>query len=112
MNAGLPGIHVSARRGGVIQSFADSATEALFHGQRGGKLKRLPADVRRVGLRKLDLLNGAHQLEDLRSPPGNRLESLKGDLRGFHSIRVNDQWRIVFRWTDAGPADVSLSDYH
>ena len=96
----------------MIQSFADSAPQALFHGQRGGKVKRFPADVRRVALRKLDVLNGAHQLKDLRSPPGNRLESLKGDRKGLHSIRVNDQWRIVFRWTDAGPAEVSLTDYH
>jgi len=96
----------------VIQSFADSATEALFHGQRGGKVRRFPADVCRVALRKLDVLNAAHQLADLRSPPGNRLEALKGDWKGFHSIRANDQWRIVFQWTDAGPAVVSLTDYH
>ena len=96
----------------MIQSFADSATEALFHGQRGGRAKRFPADVRPGALRKLDVLNAAHRLGDLRSPPGNRLEALKGDRRGLHSIRVNDQWRIVFRWTEAGPAEVSLTDYH
>ena len=96
----------------MIQSFADSATEALFHGQRSGKVKRFPSDVRKVALRKLDVLTAAHQLADLRSPPGNRLERLKGDRKGSHSVRVNDQWRIVFQWTDAGPADVSLTDYH
>lgn len=96
----------------MILSFADSATEALFHGQRGGKVKRFPPDVQRGAVRKLDMLNAAHQLKDLRSPPGNRLEALKGDYSGSHSIRVNDQWRIVFEWTDAGPAEVSLTDYH
>ncbi len=96
----------------MIQSFADSATSSLFHGQRAGKAKRFPADVRRVAVRKLDVLNAAQALKDLRSPPGNRLEALKGDLVGRHSIRVNDQWRIVFRWTEAGPAEVSLTDYH
>jgi proteic killer suppression protein len=58
------------------------------------------------------MLNAAHQLKDLQSPPGNRLGALKGDRRGLHSIRVNERWRVVFPWTDAGPADVSLTDYH
>jgi len=58
------------------------------------------------------MLNAAQTLEDLRVPPGNRLEALKGDRKGWHSIRVNDQWRIVFRWTDGGPANVRLDDYH
>lgn len=65
-----------------------------------------------VVARKLDVLDYAHALADLRSPPGNRLEALKGELRGMHSIRVNDQWRLVFRWTDAGPEDVDVIDYH
>jgi proteic killer suppression protein len=63
-------------------------------------------------LRKLDMLNAAIELIDLRVPPGNRLEALHGDRKGFHSIRVNDQWRIVFRWTSVGPERVSLTDYH
>ncbi len=58
------------------------------------------------------MLDYAKELRDLRAPPGNRLEALKGELEGFHSIRVNDQWRIVFRWTDSGPADVDICDYH
>ncbi|MGH9368681.1 MAG: type II toxin-antitoxin system RelE/ParE family toxin [Thermoanaerobaculia bacterium] len=58
------------------------------------------------------MLNAAHRLEDLRTPPGNRLEALKGDLKGLHGIRVNDQWRIVFCWTEGGPAEVRLTDYH
>ena len=96
----------------MIQSFADAVTEALFHGTSTAKVKRVPPDVRRVALRKLDMLNAAHQLEDMRSPPGNRLEALRGDLRGFHSVRVNEQWRVVFRWSKGGPSDVSLTDYH
>ena len=65
-----------------------------------------------MGPRKLDLLNAATNLDDLRAPPGNRLEALKGDLAGFHSIRINSQWRIIFRWTSSGPADVQIIDYH
>ena len=74
--------------------------------------KGFPADLLVVTRRKLVQLNAAAVLGDLAIPPGNRLEALKGDLRGCHSIRVNDQWRIIFRWTDAGPADVELIDYH
>lgn len=63
-------------------------------------------------MRKLDMLNAAHVLDDLKAPPGNRLEALKGDLAGFHSIRINSQWRIIFRWTPSGPEDVEIIDYH
>ncbi len=66
----------------------------------------------KIALRKLDMLNAAAELQDLRVPPGNRLEVLRGDLSGLHSVRVNDQWRLVFKWTDAGPASVRLVDYH
>ena len=69
-------------------------------------------DIVATALRKLDFLEAAHDLRDLRAPPGNRLEALRGDLAGFHSIRVNDQWRVVFRWTARGAEDVSLHDYH
>lgn len=96
----------------MIQSFGDRATEALFHGTTGGKLRKLPADLRRTACRKLDMLNAAVALKDLKSPPGNRLEALQGDLKGQHSIRINDQWRIVFRWSDIGPVEVSIVDYH
>jgi proteic killer suppression protein len=65
-----------------------------------------------VALRKLDMLNAAADLNDLNTPPGNRLEALKGDLKGFHSIRVNMQWRIIFKWRGGGAHDVSLIDYH
>lgn len=65
-----------------------------------------------AAVRKLDLLNAAHALLDLRSPPGNRLEQLKGDWAGFHSIRINDQWRVVFRWVEGQAHDVQIVDYH
>jgi toxin HigB-1 len=95
----------------AIHSFRDAATEDLFHGRNTSRVRRFPPEVVRVALRKLDVLNGAHRLNDLKAPPANRLEALKGDLAGFHSIRVNDQWRLIFRWDD-GVYDVSLTDYH
>jgi len=96
----------------MIASFGDKATAALYHGERGKAIRKFPPDVRKAALRKLDVLNGASSLQDLRSPPGNRLEALKGDWAGFHSIRVNDQWRIVFRWEGNDAHDVSVVDYH
>ena len=96
----------------MIASFGDKASAALYHGERGKAIRRLPPGIRGVALRKLDVLNGAAELGDLRSPPGNRFEALRGDLAGFHSIRVNDQWRIVFRWTDGDAHDVRIVDYH
>lgn len=74
--------------------------------------KGFPADLAKIARRKLIMVDAADFLEALRSPPGNRLEALKGELAGKHSIRINDQWRIVFRWTDAGPEDVEIMDYH
>jgi toxin HigB-1 len=74
--------------------------------------KGFPGDIVSVARRKLVQLNAASELSDLSVPPGNRLEALKGDLMGKHSIRINDQWRIVFRWSDAGPEDVEIIDYH
>ncbi|MBI4631149.1 MAG: type II toxin-antitoxin system RelE/ParE family toxin [Chloroflexi bacterium] len=96
----------------MIVSFRDTATEDLYHGRKTAKVRKFPGDILKVALRKLDVLNGAHKLEDLRSPPGNRLEALKGDLKDFHSVRVNDQWRIIFRWRKNSAHDVSLTDYH
>ncbi|MBI5365080.1 MAG: type II toxin-antitoxin system RelE/ParE family toxin [Planctomycetes bacterium] len=96
----------------MILSFADRATEALYHGETGGATKRIPVGIRATALRKLDMLDAAHDLRDLRVPPGNRLEALRGDLTGRHSVRINDQWRLVFRWTTTGPADVRILDYH
>lgn len=96
----------------MIVSFADGATEALFHGEGGRATRRLPPEIRAAAIRKLDMLNAARELGDLRAPPGNRLEALKGDLRGRHSIRVNDQWRIVFRWESGDAHHVEIVDYH
>jgi proteic killer suppression protein len=96
----------------MIVSFGDAATEAVFHGERSGRTRRFPRDVISTSQRKLDMLNAAVELRDLLVPPGNRLEALRGDLRGLHSIRVNDQWRLVFRWSERGPGDVRLLDYH
>lgn len=96
----------------MIASFRDRATEALFHGESGKAIRRIPSTIRAVAVRKLDMLNAARELGDLRAPPGNRLEALKGDLRGKHSIRINDQWRIVFRWESGDAHDVEIRDYH
>jgi toxin HigB-1 len=95
----------------VIASFADSATEALFHGDRS-RSRRIPPTIRAAAVRKLDMLNAAHTLEDMKVPPGNRLEALKGDLVGMHSVRVNRQWRVIFRWEGNNAHDVAIVDYH
>jgi proteic killer suppression protein len=96
----------------VIVSFGDAPTGDLFHGRQTARTRRIPAFVVGVALRKLDILNAAARLDDLRMPPGNRLEALKGDRHGFHSVRVNDQWRVVFRWEQDGAHAVRLTDYH
>jgi proteic killer suppression protein len=93
----------------VIRSFADRDTERLFHRE---PVRRFPAGLQHAMLRKLAVLDAAETLEDLRVPPGNRLEKLHGDRRGQHSIRVNDRWRICFRWTDGFADEVELVDYH
>jgi len=93
----------------VITSFADRRARDLFGRER---LKGLLEEIRRVALRKRLILDAAARIEDLRVPPGNRLEALQGDLRGFHSIRLNDQWRIVFRWSDGNASEVRVVDYH
>src|SRR6266849_6086839 len=95
----------------AIQSFANPGVERFFS---EGRLSKNVgwANVARVAARKLDMLDYAAVLTDLASLPGNRLEALKGKLAGFHSIRINDQWRLVFRWTDSGPAEVDIRDYH
>ncbi len=92
----------------VIQSFACAETRALFE---TGASRRFNA-IATVATRKLTMRHAANTLEFLKSPPGNRLEPLKGDRRGQHSVRINDQWRICFRWTARGPADVEIVDYH
>jgi proteic killer suppression protein len=96
----------------MITSFGDTATSDLYHGRVTNRVRRFPQTVKRLALRKLDILNAAYRLDDLREPPGNRLEALKGDLAGYHSIRVNDQWRLIFRWENNNAHEVSLTDYH
>ena len=93
----------------MILSFVDPETSLIWQGFRS---RKLPPDIQAVALRKLRLMNTARVLEDLRVPPGNRLEALKGSLKGRHSIWINDQWRIVFVWADGGPSDVEIVDYH
>ena len=93
----------------MIRSFRDRDTARLFDRQ---AIRRLGADVQRVALRKLRQLDAAVQLEDLRVPPGNRLEKLRGDRAGQHSIRINDQWRLCFRWLGNDAYDVEIVDYH
>lgn len=93
----------------MIRSFKNEVTAGAFDGAAG---KGFPSNLIRIVRRKLEMLNAASMLADLRSPPGNRLEALAGDRRGQHSIRVNDQYRICFVWTDEGPTDVELTDYH
>jgi len=96
----------------MIVSFGDAGTADLYHGRSTARARRFRATVRMVVLPKLDVLNAAESLRDLLSPPGNRLEALRGGLRGFHSIRINDQWRIVFRWDSGDAHDVRVTDYH
>lgn len=93
----------------MIQSFADPETELIWLGRRS---RKLPSDIQSVALRKLRMLNQARVLQDMRVPPGNRLEALKGERKGQHSIRINDQWRICFEWQDGGPSNVEIIDYH
>lgn len=96
----------------MIVSFADDATADLYHGRRTNRINRFPRDILHRALVKLDVLNAAQNLMDLSSPPGNHLESLSGDWAGFHSVRINKQWRIVFRWESQNAHDVQVIDYH
>ncbi len=96
----------------MIVSFGNRTTSDFFHGIPSGRAKRIPNQIKDVALYKLDVLNAAQSLDDLKSPPGNRLELLKGDFAGFHSIRINNQWRIVFRGQDSSVHDVQIVDYH
>ena len=92
----------------VIRSFADKKTEALFRDERVKEFQ----GIARAAKRKLEMLDAASRLDDLKVPPGNRLEALSGDLSGFHSIRINDQWRLIFVWRDDGAYEVEIVDYH
>ena len=92
----------------MIRSFKSPETEALFNGRRVARFTNLE----KVATRKLQMLDDAVELSDLMAPPANRLEALRGDRKGQHSIRINDQWRICFAWTAAGPEQVEIVDYH
>ncbi|MGH6682556.1 MAG: type II toxin-antitoxin system RelE/ParE family toxin [Pseudolabrys sp.] len=93
----------------MIGSFGDGETEKIWNGERS---RRLPGDIQAIALRKLRLIEAAGRIDDLRVPPGNRLEKLGGKSADQWSIRINDQWRIVFRWRERGAEDVSIVDYH
>jgi len=93
----------------MIKSFADKETENLFL---RGKSRKFPSGVYKVGIRKLDYLNAAKSLEDLKLPPKNRFEALKDKYKGKYSIRINDQYRIIFRFVDSDAYDVEIKDYH
>ena len=93
----------------MIVGFLDAETAAIWSGRRS---RRLPADIQDAALRKLRLLHNAKRIDDLRVPPGNRLEALKDDRKGQHSIRINRQWRICFIWKDNNAHQVEVADYH
>jgi len=96
----------------VIKSFGDKTTEDIFNGLDTRQARRIPSSIWKVAVRKLDMINAAHELKDLRIPPANRLEALRGKRAGSHSIRINDQYRIVFKWVDGNAKDVLIIDYH
>jgi len=96
----------------MITSFGDKGTSDLFNGISSRRARKIPSQIHELALYKLDVLNAAQVLDDLRFPPGNRLEPLKGELKGFHSIRINSQWRIIFRWAEGSATNVKIVDYH
>ena len=96
----------------MIISFGDKATEDLYHGRSTSRVHKLPRDVLNAALIKMDILEAAAKPIDLKSPPGNQLETLKGDYKDFYSIRVNKQWRLIFKWQGRDAYEVKLVDYH
>ena len=93
----------------MIISFGSKETESLWNGVR---VKKMPMDIQNIGRRKLRMLNNSQDINDLRIPPSNRLEKLTGNLKAFYSIRINKQWRILFKWTDGNASEVQIVDYH
>jgi proteic killer suppression protein len=93
----------------MIISFGSKETEKIWHGQR---VSKIPSTVQEVGRRKLRMINNAVDLADLRIPPANRLEKLAGNLKNFYSIRINDQWRVIFKWSAGNTSEVEILDYH
>ena len=96
----------------MIQSFGSKATEDLYHGFNTREARKIPQTIWKAACRKLDMINTAFELKDLSSPPSNRLEALKGNLKGKYSIRVNDQYRVTFRFEDGNAYEVTIEDYH
>jgi proteic killer suppression protein len=97
----------------MIKSFGSSDTEDIYHGRNSrDAAKLLPREIWRVAGRKLDMINAAHEIKDVLVPPGNRLEKLRGKLSGFHSIRINDQYRVIFIWSEGNADSVEIVDYH
>ena len=96
----------------MITSFGNKATADLFNGIDSRESRKIPSEITRIALSKLDILNAAEQLQELNIPPGNRLEALKGNLKGFYSIRINSQWRIMFQWDNGNVSQVEIIDYH
>lgn len=96
----------------MIVGFGDQGTEDVFHGNNTKAARRIPTVIWKIACRKLDMLNAAHVLQDLAVPPGNQLEAMKGILVGSHSVRINDQYRIIFKWHDGHVHDVRITDYH
>ena len=96
----------------MIRSFGNALASDLFQDINSSATRKFPPELRRIAQRKLQYLNAAQVLADLKVPPGNRLEALGGNLKGFYSIRINNQWRIVFRWAGVGIDDVKVMDYH
>jgi proteic killer suppression protein len=93
----------------MILSFGSKETEKIWNGER---VKNLPPDIQQIGRRKLRMLNNSQNLADLRIPPSNKLEKLFGKMTDFYSIRINDQWRIIFKWEDGNTTEVTIMDYH
>ena len=96
----------------MITSFGNQATADLFNGINSRGSRKIPSKITQKALNKLDILNAVEKLDELQSPPGNRLEALKGNLKGFYSIWINNQWRIIFQWQNGNVSQVQIIDYH
>ncbi len=96
----------------MILNFADATTEDIYHGKNTKVARKIPKDIWSLAARKLDRLNGAHDVKDLIDPPGNRLEKLGGDLKGKYSIRISDQYRVIFKFEHGSASEVQIVDYH
>jgi len=96
----------------MIISFGVKVTYDLYHGIKSRRVQKIPNKIQEITLYKLDIINATQNLNDLKSPLGNRLEQLKGNLKGFYSIKINSQWRLIFRWESNAAHDVQVTDYH